>query len=118
MSYAPSTGSKNRESLGQNVFCRIVIALVGGSARGTDPLPHGQIKIGKDMFAARARFRGGVPLVDLHQHAPVPAGFVVRLATSSPSEVTTNDRSPRSSPTIFGVIGSGVIFSLTRMETK
>src|SRR5438874_9720771 len=56
MPYAPSTGSKNRESLGQNVFCRIVIALVGGSARGTDPLPHGQFKIGKDMFADRARF--------------------------------------------------------------
>ena len=84
MSYAPSTGSKNRESLGQNVFCRIVIALVGGSALGTDPLPHGQIKIGKDMFADRARFRGGVPLVDFHQRAPIPTGFVVQLAHELP----------------------------------
>ena len=80
MSYAPSTGSKNREPLGQNVFCRIVIAQVGGSALGTDPLPHSQIKIGKDMFTDRARFRGGVPLVDFHQRAPVPSGFVVQLA--------------------------------------
>jgi hypothetical protein len=32
------------------------------------------------MFAYRARFRGGVPLVDFHQRAPVPTGFVVQLA--------------------------------------
>src|SRR6266566_339267 len=59
MSDAPSTGSKNRE-------------------------PLGQIKIGKDMFADKARFRGGVPLIDFHQRAPVPTGFVVQLAHELP----------------------------------
>ena len=79
-SYAPSTGSKDRESLGQNVLGGVVVALMGSSAIGTNLFPHGQIKVRKDMFADRTRFAGWVPPVDFDQGAPIPTGFVIQLA--------------------------------------
>src|SRR5207249_2269507 len=77
---APMSSVCVGEHRGEEVACRVVVAVVQDAAAGAHPGAVGEDEGTVDPAAAPARLRGREPAVGFPYAGAVPVGFVVELA--------------------------------------